>query len=308
MGGLPTTGRCLPLWRAARASVRDRSRGFTIVEVMIVLAVTGALFVAAAILINGKQNQEGFNQAVQQIRSQVEQAMNEVASGYFPANAGFQCTSVAGGPVTLTSGGAIGQGSNAGCIFAGKVLQFQVSGTTPEQYAVFTVAGAQKESSGNEATSLANAAPKVVAPALGSPVGFPDITTTNILQNGLATTPAMPSGHPRMWYNNGGADISVGAVAFVPSFPQYTSNSLNSGSQQISIYPVTGTMLGATKQVTATAINANLASSVQNPSAGVSVCFASGGTNESGLLTIGGGSHPLSVTMKVMDGTTTCGK
>jgi hypothetical protein len=47
---------------------------------------------------------------------------------------------------------------------------------------------------------------------------------------------------------------------------------------------------------------------VQNPSNGVSICFASGGTNQSGLVTIGGSGHPLSVTLKVMESTKTCGR
>jgi prepilin-type N-terminal cleavage/methylation domain-containing protein len=302
MGGQRTIGRLLQLWRAARVSFAADKRGFTIVEVMIVLAVTGALFIAAAILISGKQNQAEFNQAIQQIQSQVQQSMSEVTTGYFPSNANFQCAAAGGGPVVLSAVSPNGQGANAGCIFAGKVMQFRVSGTAPEQYAVFTVAAAQKNASGQEATALT--APKVVAPGVASPAGFPDITTTTILQNGLVTTANPPAG---MWYNNGGADITVGAVAFVPSFAQYASGSITSGSQQLSVIPVTGTSLGMSKKAAADAINTNLAGSVVNPTNGVFICYV-GGTDQSGLVTIGGSSHPLSVTLKVMQGTKTCGR
>ena len=301
MGGQRTTGRLLQMWRAPR--------GFTIVEVLIVLAVTGALFVAAAILISGKQNQAGFNQAVQQLQSQIQQVMNDVSTGYFPGGASFSCSAPAGGPVTLSGAAANGQGANAGCIFAGKVLQFRVSGTNPEAYNILTIAAAQKNASGQEATSLATATPKVVAPALGSPANFPNLTTSTILQNGLAVSTS-PTPAVNMWYNNGGANVAVGAVAIVTSFAGYAANgTINSGSQQLSIVPVTGTTLGMTPVAAATAINTNLAASataVTNPTNGVSVCFASGGTKESGLITIGGGGHPLAVTLKIFEGSLVC--
>jgi prepilin-type N-terminal cleavage/methylation domain-containing protein len=308
MGGLHRIGRLLYVWRRDRAFFSTSTSGFTIVEVMIVLAISGALFVATAILINGKQNQAGFNEAVQQVQSQIQQAMNEVASGYFPSSANFQCTAGNGGPVSLSSIAPNGQGTNAGCIFAGKVLQFQVQGTSPERFAVYTIAAAQKDSTGKEVTSLPAAAPKLVAPGTASPPGYPDLTTTKVLQNGLATTPPPGSGHSRMWYNNGAADITVGAVAFIPSFAQYSSGNITSGSQQMDVVPVTATSLGMTKPAGVDAVNTNLATSILDPSNGVSICFATGGTNESGLIVIGGDSHPLSVTLKVMDGTTTCGK
>lgn len=315
MGGLHSIGRLLRAWRrtirpgfgtpAPALTPASATRGFTIVEVMVVLVVTGALFVAAATLISGKQNQAGFNQAIQQIQSQIQQVMNDVSTGYFPSNANFQCTSPNGGPVTLTGVAPNAQGANAGCIFAGKVLQFRVQGTDPEKFAVFTLAAAQKDSTGKEVSVLSGASPKVVAPGNGYPVGYPDLTTTTILQNGLVTSASPPAG---MWYNNGAADVSVGAVAFVPSFAQYASGNLASSSQQLSVYPVTGTSLGATQASAVDAINTNAATSTQNPSNGVSICFASGGTNQSGLVVIGGSGHPLSVTLKVMEGTKTCGR
>jgi prepilin-type N-terminal cleavage/methylation domain-containing protein len=308
MGGLPTTGRLLERWRASRAPIFrtvQKERGFTIVEVLIVLGISGALFIGAAILISGKQNQAAFNQAIQQMQSQVQQVISDVSNGYFPSNSNFQCTANAGGPVVL-SGGGNAQGSNAGCVFAGKVLQFKVASTDPEKYNIFTLAGAQKDATGKEVTSLAASVPKVIAPYVGAPGSYPNITTDTILQNGL-TVAATGSPAGGMWYNNGGSDISIGAVAFVPSFASYTGTNIDSNSQQVSIVAIGGTATNASSQAAATAINNNIAAGVVNPTNGVSICFDSGGTNQSGLLTIGGGGHPLSVTMKVMQGTRTCG-
>lgn len=274
---------------------------------MIVLAVSSGLFVAAAILISGKQNQAAFNQAIQQMQSQLQQVTSEVANGYFPANANFQCSANAGGPVVLSSGGSNAQGSNAGCVFAGKVLQFKVHGTDPETYNVFTLAGAQKDSTGKEAGSLAGSVPKAIAPYIGAPSDYPDITTSTVLQNGLTvantTTPA-----GGMWYNNGAGNVAIGAVAFVPSFATYTGSTIDSNSQQVSVVAIPGSLTNVDAKTAATAINASLSTTgVVNPSSGVSICFASGGTKQSGLVTIGGGGHPLSVTLQVMQGTQTCG-
>jgi hypothetical protein len=278
---------------------------------MIVLAVTGALFVAAAVMISGQQNRAGFNQAIQQLQSQIQQVMNDVSTGYFPGNSNFSCSASNGGPVNITGVGANGQGANAGCIFAGKVLQFNLGGTDPQSYGIFTIAAAQKDSTGQEVTSLGTAAPKLVAPGTGSPVNFPDLTTTTVLQNGL-TLAASSNAANNMSYNNGGGDVAIGAVAIVNSFASYgTNGNLNSTSQQLSIVPVTGTHLGDSAKTAVDNINATLAasaSSVANPSNGVSICFASGGTNDSGLITIGGDSHPLAVTLKVTLGSKTCGK
>src|SRR5438874_1617208 len=102
----------VPSMRSIRSLLiaRSRSAGFTIVEVMIVLAITGLLFLSAAALISGKQNQAAFDQAIQQLQSQIQQTMNEVSVGYYPNRNDFVC--VAGGTGPLLSSGSNQQGTN----------------------------------------------------------------------------------------------------------------------------------------------------------------------------------------------------
>jgi hypothetical protein len=146
-----------------------------------------------------------------------------------------------------------------------------------------------------------------VAKGVSSPANYPDITVNTILQNGLTVAvPAVPA--DAMWYNNGASDINIGAVAFVPSFAKYTGANVDSGSQQVSVVAIPGTAVNSTLPVAADAINAGIAGGIVNPTNGVSICFDSGGTNQSGLITIGGGGHPLAVTLQIMQGTRTCGK
>ena len=292
-GGQPKTGR-FTVFKGVKTP------GFTVIEVMIVLGVTGLLFASAALLISGRQNQAGFDQAIQQIRTQIQQVINEVAVGYFP-DTNFRCVAGASGP-DISSVPSGGQGTNSGCIFIGKAMQFDIYNTNPEEFAVHTIAGLQQTASGQESQSLTDAKPKAVAPSTAEPT-LPNLTTSNILQNGLTTA--------WMRYNNGGADQSIGEVAFVNSLASYDAGSgaVKSGIQQVNIVPVFGTALDTTKLAGVNAIDStdfrDPAKSPVNPVNGVSICFVSGGTNQSGLITIGGNNRELTVNLAIK-GNKTC--
>jgi len=308
MGGLRPTGQLFQVLRhrlQRRVAVSGRSQGFTVIEVMIVLIITGALFASAAVLISGKQNATAFSQGIQQIQSQIQQIMNEVAIGHYPNPGNFKCISGAAGPV-ITSVGPNGQGANAGCIFVGKVMQFKVHGSDPESIMIYTVAGLQKRvTDQQDSQSLSDAQPLVVAPSTTQPL-LPSASTNILMQNGLTTVGNTASVNG-MWYNDGAADVQIGAVAFTTSFPQPGAGGvLASGSQQMNVVPINTSTTDASATATVDAINATLKTSPVNPSNGVSICFASGGTNQSGLVTIGGHSHPLAVTLTITNGNREC--
>ncbi len=261
---------------------------FTIVEVMIVLAVTGLLFASAAVLISGKENQAEFNQGVQQFQSQIEQIINDVATGYYPNLGNFSCTNT-GGSLTITAGGSV-QGTNGDCLFLGKVLQFGsgVAGTTPEQFATFSVTGLRADASGNQLSTLSSTSPTVI----------PSSTTTTQLEGGLTTYD--------MWYNGNPAN-KIAAVAFVSTLGQASGSGVLTGTQQVNVVPITGTALTQNTGITPATIHSVLSSpaAVTNPANGVEICFASGGTNQSALITIGnnsGSGRELGVTLNVKAG------
>lgn len=281
--------------RLRRVLCAPREGGFTIVEVLIVLVVTGALFLSAAILISGRQNQTAFDQAIREIQSQIQQAMNEVEVGYFPNKGDFQCTVLGGFPNLQP--GASGQGKNSGCIFLGKAIQFQVETFRPERFTIFTITGLQQACSSTvEATCLGQVNPAVVAPSTGhNTADYPNNSVTLTLQNGLTTS--------RMWYNNGGPDVPIGAVAFTNSLTRSSVGAVTGGTGQVNVIPVSGTALGATNLVVAQAINADggdvLPTGPINPSGGVFICFDSGGTNQYGIIRIGGENRALAVTLTI---------
>jgi prepilin-type N-terminal cleavage/methylation domain-containing protein len=278
---------------------RSASAGFTVIEVLIVLAVSGMLFVSAAIMISGRQNQTGFDQSIRQVQSQVQQTISDVATGYYPNSENFRCT-ISGGNPTL-SAGAAAQGSNSGCIFVGKALQFGVGAANSNLFNSYTIAGVQRGGAGGgETSSMAEANPTVVAPgATHNSAGYPDNTVQDELQNGL--TPV------RMWYNNGGGDVAIGAVAFTNSFAQFSGGSVVSGAGQVNVIPVNNTSLGNSKTVVVEAMNGDggdrLTSSPANPTQGVFMCFDSGGTNQWGIIRIGGERRTLSVTLTIKNKT-----
>lgn len=263
-----------------------KQRGFTIVEVLIVLAVTSAMFFMAVAAINGKQDQTEFSQAANDIQSNIQQEIDKVAAGDYANTGNFTCNGTLGSLVI--SPGANNQGTNTGCLFLGRVLQFGVHGTSPEQWVSYPIAGLQDNNG-----SLTAAMPVAVAPGTVTHVSYPDASVTSELHNGLRVV--------SMKYNGN----NVGAVGFLSSLGQYSGTTLLSGSQSINLVPIVSSTLNATPGATVDAINGHIATSPQNPSGGVQICFASGGTNQSGLITIGGNGRSLSVTLQIK-GDLTC--
>jgi len=272
---------------------KHRSGGFTIVETMIVLGVTGLLFTLILVTLSGRQARTQFEQSIQEVKSQIQQTINDVAAGYYPNGGAFKCVPSSSGP--QFSAGSTDQGENAGCVFLGKVLQFKVASTDPEQFNVFSISGLQRvASTGNEVTTYAEAMPKAIAPST-TDGSIPDQTEKKNLLYGLSVY--------SMTY--GTSNTPIGAVGFVNSLASYSGGNVVSGAQSVQMIPVPGTSLGSAADSTATSINTNLASGPLNPTGGVKICFASGTTNQSGLVTIGGNERQLSVTLSIK-GNKTC--
>ncbi|HEU4914119.1 MAG TPA: type II secretion system protein [Candidatus Saccharimonadales bacterium] len=266
-----------------------QAQGFTIIETLVVLGVTAALFVAVVATLAGRQGRTQFSQSVQDVKSQIQQVINDVGSGFYPDTNNFTCTAGAAGP-NLTPGSSR-QGANTGCIFLGKVIQFDVSNTSGnEQLKVYTVAGLQRDTSGREVATYAAARPKAIAPSTISP-STPDASTTGIVKYGLKLE--------QMKYGAAGADI--GAVAFLNSLASYSGSGVDSSSQHVNVLPINGTTKGMTPLAAAQAINNNLAASPINTSSGIRLCFYSATSNQSATITIGGGGRQQSVTVSIRE-------
>jgi prepilin-type N-terminal cleavage/methylation domain-containing protein len=285
------------------------SQGFTIVEVMLVLAVSSALFVSAVALVGNKQNDTEFIQSIQQVQSQVQQTADDVVNGFYPSLNNFNCTPNSGGTATIISGTTI-QGQNNGCIFLGKVMQFGVipspNPNNAQAFLVYSILGSEcasgtlpgssgcdiAQSSKGLSTSLPIAEPT----ALVSTNGSVNDTTTNVLEYGLNVT--------SMSYNltPGSPKVNTGAVGFLQSIASYSNGSLASGSQQVNLYTISGTNINNQSNFLSV-LDQKDAVAWQEVS-DVNICFTSATTSQSGLVSIGGSGRLLSVTLQIFSDTT----
>lgn len=158
--------------------------GYTILEVMIVLTISGVMFLIAAQFIGGKQGASSFTAGVNDMASQVQNVLEQVTDGQYsdvPLGCTFNgVTTNAGAPANP------GQGTNAACVFLGKMLHF--TGTIPTHtYETYSIAGGRVDSSGNPITSLTAADPAVITALTTKSVVPQSLNIRNITINGSAT-------------------------------------------------------------------------------------------------------------------------
>ena len=127
-----------------------RPLGYTIIEVMIVLAVSGIMFLIAASFINGRQEKTSFSQGTNEMASRLQDVITQVTDGQY-SDVPLNCSTLGG---SIAFGGVPnGQGTNPDCIFLGKVLHFSVNNVTHD-YEVISVAGSRLDSTGNQVQDL----------------------------------------------------------------------------------------------------------------------------------------------------------
>ncbi len=278
---------------------RLNQKAFSIVEVLIVLVVTSALFVSAVLLISGQQQKTQFSQAIRDIESQISDVINDVSTGFYPSSNNIDCQIGAGGkpkPVT----GSKEQGSSEECIFIGKVMQFGL-GTNGEGFNIYTVVGRRKTVGGKEVQNLNEAMPTAVAPS-SADAATADNTDQKTLLYGLNISNDPTTNIKYMKYNSSG-DQSIGSVGFFSTFGSYDSSSnLATGTPTATLIPVSGTLLNNTSKQAVDKINLINNSSPINPSGGVTICFDSGGTNQHGTITIGNNGRQLSTSSSIGSG------
>jgi len=261
---------------------QGKPEGFTIIETLVVLAVSGALFVSVFVTMSGRQHKTEFLQATNDIQSSIQQVINEVATGYYPNNGDFSCSSVAGN-VSISNSTSAAQGTNKDCVFMGKAMQFTAGSSETQQYSTFSIAGLRT------AKTLLAADPTVIRYGSADPV-----TVTKTFNNGLTVK--------SMKYNNGGSDVPIGAVAFISGLGA-TDGSGNyvSGGQTLDLVPITGLLtFDVPINTMENGIDSQLMSmgTLVNPANGVKICFQ-GGANQTALVTIGSNGHNLLVKLEV---------
>ena len=260
----------------------SNSKGYTIVEVMIFLAISGVMFIMAASFINGKQSSAEFRQAVNDLNAQIQRVINDVENGYYPSAGNFTCTSDGSGNPPSFSTSATAQGLNIGCVFLGKVMQFGVNNTDGRGYNIYSVAGRQYVTTATLAKLPSNFTESKAVPIIDTvndPKVF-DSTDRKTIFGGAKITKVRSGSNP------------INGIGFYSNFSNYDgSEALVSGSRSVIVVsiPGTSTSLNETEVQMITNIKNQTVDTniLSNPD--FSICLE-GGRGSYGLVKIGGTS------------------
>jgi prepilin-type N-terminal cleavage/methylation domain-containing protein len=215
-------------------SKNKHPRGYTIIEVMIVLAVSGVMFVLAASFINGKQERTAFTEGVNDTASRLQDVIEQVGDGEYSdikLNCQFNGSQTTF-PTTLPSQN---QGANSPCVFLGKLWYFPtLPAPTSETsaYQVLSIAGGRAvDTAGSpptEITDLTNAHPAVITTLNSAQTINQQLTVRRIYVNGAVK--------------------SIKAFGFLQSQGSLDSvtGALQSGAQTVSLYYVNSSTFAPT--------------------------------------------------------------
>ncbi len=136
-----------------------RSRGFTIIETLVYLAVAGLLFLVTIFYLGGKQRSTQFRQGVREFESTLNDVANDTSTGVFPSFTDIVCsvqagTSIAFRELTVTEkdpNDPVRPGENNECIFVGNVVQLtnEEADKSAASYFVHTLVGQNNVSIGS---------------------------------------------------------------------------------------------------------------------------------------------------------------
>lgn len=283
----------------------ETKQGFTIVETLIVLAVTSALFIIATVMISGRTAKTEFQVTVRDVQTRIQKVINETGSGYYPASQDFACSTTAiqahtSPYLSFSSGTSKAQGAHENCIFIGKTFVIDSS-----KLYIYSLAGVRTNSDGSNVTTPQEA--HTTAIARGVSVNnsglFPDLTEVVALPYDVKLV---------------GADAGEGLtdVAATPIYAFSVMSSLASTSatpaqatQNYNLYGFNGNFVSGRSQAEYTDNIGNeqqLATAVAFPlRQQVRLCLKSGGTDQLALLTIGGGGS-TAVRVAIQNGSSQC--
>jgi type II secretory pathway pseudopilin PulG len=145
-------------------SQKSKAGGFTIIETLIFLAVSGLMLVMALMFISGKQARQQFQSSVRDFESRLTDIANDVSSGYYQNGEEIAClVNSSGEPYFPSAQPTKPLGSNTPCIFVGTVVKLANgdSSSGREQMIQYTMAGT-RTAGGKDVTTLDQANPRVI--------------------------------------------------------------------------------------------------------------------------------------------------
>lgn len=288
--------------------------GFTIMETMIVLAVSGVLFLSLVGMVTGQQGKAQFKNSMTNFTTELRSVIGQVSSGYYPAAEGdFVCEELRGFPHVRRArrGETVSQGTNQACTFLGQAVAFMgtpVNGN--KQYKIHTVVGLRQVPAGaggplrvgKEPLNFLEAQPRAMAPGTGADMGWPDYSVTKTVNFG-ATVHSICV--------DDGASTCTAAAGFAVLTAldgQLGVTGTESGVVLPSIFPLVCDRVvrctaatspggpGVSAQNSATAVK-RLSNGAT--ARGVKICFVSATSNQSALVRVGANASNDSVEMTI---------
>ncbi|MCA1807824.1 MAG: hypothetical protein LC687_08275 [Actinobacteria bacterium] len=249
--------------------------GYTLLETLIFIVISGFILVSAVALFNGRQEQVQYRQSVRELDGRILTTINDVSNGYFP-DAQFSCSKDESSDnlviKTITSDPDDQQGSREDCVFAGKALVYDAR----DQLAIHSIAAARS--------------------ALGAPATLlsPDTKLTDIgaiaqdyqLAWGVEIEKMVVSNNP----NDSAASNDISYFAYLSDLGKSSSASSNleSGQQAIRLYTSTGNLPSTTIHSDLVPLNANEA---------IYLCLTADFVNQKAVIILGEDGRQLSTSI-----------
>lgn len=277
-----------------------RKQGYTIVEVMIVLAVSGALLASALLFMNGRSRRLAFENDITDFRTELDDVINNVSSGYYARSSDFQCSGASGVPSVSSS--VSSRGTNADCQFLGRAVH--VNKNWNNYYYIHNVIGLRKvDGKGSLVSSIAEAKPQLlsISSALSSSYqsGVETAEKVNVFNSKIGAT---------KYFNfDNTAVIDKGFLGFISSFPNFTQGSSNPdpGAQSVSLYVYdNGQNLISLSVSKDSAVDAfpPVNPSFLKPIDKFQFCFDSLGSSQRGIITVGEDRNDLKTSQVIEAG------
>lgn len=267
-------------WQGSFAIKSKKSAGYSIIEAMIFLAISTALFTVLASQINGLQSRADFGQTARDFSSRLNDLANDVSTGRYNNSASFTCVANTSSPVII-SDASLG-GISEGCILLGQVISMNAGA---DSYSIYPLAGRQSINdlgTVRDVQSLSEASPTAVSLA-------------NINENighGLVIK--------KITYNIGAGELPAYGVAFITTFGNQGSSGLSSGEISVNLLPLSSANL---------ALSLSNATSIFGSSGGaaVTVCLQDGPSpTRHAVVVMGGKGRQLSNKLEIFDDTAAC--
>jgi hypothetical protein len=103
--------------------LQKNTKGYTIVELLIVTATSAVIAMSAFTLISGQQAKNEFQQSVRDFESKITDLANDVSKGYFPNKPSYALCEADSSGIKYSNIETVDLGASSDCLFGGKALQ-----------------------------------------------------------------------------------------------------------------------------------------------------------------------------------------